>query len=121
MNALDTANDSSCWNSEGTQGAAQWFMVDFGRPVQPTQIRIQFQAGFVAESCRVEGKLKDGSWETLDEVEWEDVHETQERALETDKSCTVVKLVLNDFADFYGRVTIYKLEIWGKEVGDSDP
>jgi len=119
-NALDTANDSSCWNSEGIEGSTQWFLVDFGRTVQPSSVRIQFQAGFVTESCRVEGKLCDESWETLDEVEWEDVHEMQKCALETTKPCTAVKLVLDDFTDFYGRVTIYKLEIWGKEMGGID-
>ena len=139
MNALDLESDSSCWNSEGSSttnkkaaaaaAAACWFLLDFQRPVYPTQIRIQFQAGFCAETCavyekRVEESVEDGggtttcsTWECIDDdIEWEDVHETQTHDLPSSKQATsALKLVLDDFTDFYGRVTIYRIEIWGKE------
>lgn len=113
LNALDS-KESTCWNSEGIEGSTQWFLLDFGRPVEPTEIRLQFQAGFAAEICHID--VKDVEWEALDEVEWEDVHEIQTVTLEKTKTCTAIKLTFSEMTDFYDRVTIYRLEVWGKEV-----
>lgn len=130
MNALDIHNSSSCWNSEGIeQGSSrvgtdrtnQWIRLDFGRRITPVEVRIQFQAGFAGESCILQGtnEEKDWDWDTVDEMEFEDVHEVQIHALETaDRSRPMyssLKLAFSDLTDFYGRVTIYRLEIWGYE------
>ena len=118
MNALNTENSSNCWNSEGTGQSSSktcWFLVDFNRPVVPTQLRVQFQAGFCAETCRVYSKSEDG-WELLDDtVEWEDSHHLQSHTLPKQVETTAIRLVLEDPTDFYERVTIYRLEVRGKE------
>jgi hypothetical protein len=121
--ALDTENSSSCWNSEGNQGDTHWLSIDFGgRTVCIQQIKVQFQAGFVAESGLMQVLPTDGSgkWETAQELEFEDTYELQtEATTETNvngHTTTAVRFVFQDFTDFYGRVTIYRLEIWGKEV-----
>ena len=120
--ALDTDNVSSCWNSEGNQGDTHWLSIDFGRTVCVQQIKVQFQAGFAAESGLMQVLPTDGSgkWETAQELEFEDTYEMQTEATtetnENGHTTTAVRFVFQDFTDFYGRVTIYRLEIWGKEV-----
>jgi len=139
-------DDSSCWNSEGGGGGGggggddddddngHWFRLDFGRHVQPTVVSLQFQAGFCAQQGRIEycrtesGGMNDdnGAWASATEdkdgdddgVEWDDVHEVQVVPLRKDiQSCTSLRLVLKDYTDFYGRVILYQVQVWGKEVG----
>jgi hypothetical protein len=115
--ALDIEKSSSCWNSDGTQENCQWFVVDFNRPVEPYQVNVQFQAGFSVETCAVALKTSENdAWEPVDELEFHDVHEIQTKNLREMKPCTALKLTLEDFTDFYGRVTIYRIEVWGKEL-----
>ena len=58
----------------------------------------------------------------IDEIELEDVHEMQECTLQMNnkdiriEAVQGLKLVLQDFTDFYGRVILYRLEIWGSET-----
>lgn len=126
-NALDTKNSSSCWNSEGTAEHKEgreddgcWFIVDFGRTVQPDELRIQFQAGFCAETCSVSFKNNEqDEWVLADNtVEFDDVHDLQTHSLQVkDSTTTAIKLDFDDATDFYGRITIYRLEVWGRECG----
>jgi phosphotransferase system HPr-like phosphotransfer protein len=126
MNALDLKNASSCWNSEGKKddGPNQscWIQLDFGRPVRPSQLSVQFQAGFSAETCTVQAKSDTtstdcSSWLSIQNLELEDDHEVQIRPLQplSDAPLTSLRLIFEDFTDFYGRVTIYRLEVWGVE------
>jgi hypothetical protein len=114
MNALDVENCSSSWNSEGNNQTETFLTVRFGRRVVPSAVKLQFQAGFAAESCHVydvESKT------LLDELEWDDIHELQSRQLDSQQdgniSVNSLKLVFNDFCDLYGRIILYRLEIWG--------
>lgn len=125
MNVLDLVNTSSCWNSEGSDDqSSQWIQLDFGRSVLPRELQLQFQAGFSAESCVVQAKVEcsesgGGScWTTVDEFELCDAHEVQVRRINEsrlERGCSSLRLVFEDFTDFYGRVTIYQLEILGDE------
>lgn len=123
MNALQTENGSSCWNSDACQDEDQQFLhLEFGRPVQVASLKIEFQAGFIAEICHVQLKQASGDWIDVEELEPVDNHDFQEFALnangdnKNDLTGTALKLVFEEFTDFYGRVTIYRLEVWGKEV-----
>ena len=125
MNALDLVNTSSCWNSEGSDDqSSQWIQLDFGRRVLPRQVRLQFQAGFSAESCAVQTKVESSDdigcsrWTTVETFELCDAHEVQVRQIhESSESLewSSLRLVFDDFTDFYGRVTIYQLEVLGEE------
>lgn len=110
MNALDTENGTSCWNSD--QGESQFYSLNFSRQVVVQELKMQFQAGFSAEKCRIEAKVDD-IWVLIDELEPEDTLQIQCFPLNT--RCDAVKLTFHEFTDFYGRVTIYRLEVWGKE------
>ena len=149
MNALTSKNSSSSssWNSEGNCEGDTYLLIQFARPVLPTTIKFQLQAGFSAQLCRVFALnattvgacsiSNDGSdcedqhpsrttvappSLFVDEIELEDVHEMQECTLQMNnkdiriEAVQGLKLVLQDFTDFYGRVILYRLEIWGSET-----
>jgi hypothetical protein len=114
MNALDIGNECSSWNSEGNQRETSLAM-NFGRLVVPMIFKWQFQAGFAARSCSVLDDQKVG----LDEFELDDVHELQVRQLyNTDSASPTksLKFLFHDLCDFYGRVILYKIEVWGLEM-----
>jgi len=125
MNALDVANESTSWNSEGsaTTTATTLTLHFGGRSVVPTTIQWQFQAGFSAATCHVyaiTGSATTASQhrELIDELELEDVHEVQSCELEAamkQQPVTGLHFVFSDFADFYGRVILYQLKVWGAE------
>jgi hypothetical protein len=123
-NAFDYENTSNCWNSEGSSSGKKecFFIVDFGRMVIPTELRVQFQAGFLAEQVVVLKQKKNGNeYEKMEEFEVEDEHDMQHFLLQDiliDESgaTSSIKLVFDEFTDFYARVTIYQLQVWGKEL-----
>ena len=122
MNALDLENISTCWNSEGSPSGnhSSSYMLDFNRLVRPAEIRLQFQAGFIGEEMSV--SWKDGStWEKLAIFEVDDDHDLQvfrfdEIELSDVPTTSALKLTFNECTDFYGRVTLYQLQVWGFEM-----
>jgi hypothetical protein len=136
MNALDSDNALTCWNSEGsTKGKTSSFIIiDFGRVVQPVQAAIQFQAGFVAADLAVSYNMKGGNnstnagvddeWVPIVQLEVDDDHEMQQFSLIPDgddmadslKTTRTIKLFFDECTDFYGRIIVYKLQIWGREL-----
>lgn len=114
MNALDGSNDSSSWNSEGSTQTETKLILQFGRTVIPTEIKFQFQAGFSAEIITV----YDSQMKELGEIQLEDVYELQScgSVFGNQSAVTSIKLVMDNFSDFYGRVILYRLEVWGFEV-----
>mmetsp|Transcript_36457 Transcript_36457/g.75864 ORF Transcript_36457/g.75864 Transcript_36457/m.75864 type:complete len:163 (-) Transcript_36457:455-943(-) len=129
MNSL-TDNSSTCWNSEGSNGTEmemQWIQVEFAAPARPTAVCVQFQPGFSAETCTVQFLSKKGTgrgveWEPIskdEDVEWEDVHQLQryELTMAPEEKCCAIRLVWEeDFADLYGRIIIYQMQVWGSEA-----
>jgi hypothetical protein len=165
MNALDPTDSSSNWTSEGnnhnsnsnnnnSNNKIQSFQINFGRPVKPVELRIQFQGGFVAHSCRVQALLsasskqtdhdtkREDQWIDWNTVEWQDSSEMQTNVLlmqlpasssspnvndnggvstsfpssSSTMIVTGLKLSWDDCTDFYERITIYHLQVWGAEV-----
>lgn len=96
-------------------------MLNFGRLVEPVELKIQFQAGFVGEILNV--YWFDGvSWKPLSEEEVEDDHNLQSFFLT--ESCGRVKtkslkFEFDECTDFYGRVIVYQLQVWGVEADDA--
>jgi hypothetical protein len=89
--------------------------------VIPTELHVQFQAGFSAEQTIVFKQSKDGpGYEQIEELETEDEHGMQVFPLPdgTDEkgATSSIKLVFDEFTDFYGRVIVYQLKVLGKEV-----
>jgi len=121
MNALKD-DEHTCWNSDGMKSGEDaikvYYKLNFGRTVQVKRIDIQFQAGFVGEMVDVSiitnENGQDDEKVVLDEEELEDTHDVQ--SLEVDATGNGIKLTFDEFSDFYGRVTIYRIRVWGSEV-----
>ena len=123
MNALDIDNSTTCWSSSGSPDGKQRsnFIIDFGRTVLPVEIRIQCQAGFIGEKLIVFWQDGD-SWSILADKEVEDDHNLQSFSLKDGHQyvrTNSLKLAFDECTDFFGRVTLYQLQIWGLEVEDA--
>jgi hypothetical protein len=126
MNALDCENATTSWNSDGSSSGkkSSSFLIDFGRMVQPVELRLQFQAGFAAESIvvlRQNPATTPASWEPMIDLEAEDDHDMQEfplyeKSKEDIPMTKSLKLIFDECTDFYGRITIYQFQVWGREV-----
>ena len=113
MNALDVKNGSSSWNSEGNNLNETTLIIHFGRTVIPTCVKLQFQAGFSAETVAIYNPDN----VLIGELELEDIHEIQTHDIfDNETSFTSLKFTLDNFSDFYGRVILYRLEVWGHEI-----
>mmetsp|Transcript_2086 Transcript_2086/g.2863 ORF Transcript_2086/g.2863 Transcript_2086/m.2863 type:complete len:116 (+) Transcript_2086:138-485(+) len=115
MNALQDS-DTNCWNSDG--GETQWYQIDFQRRVHIRQMKLQFQAGFTSEIVRIRmgggGNRVNDDMKEIDELEPEESLELQE--FDVDAEGQILRLEFEEFADFYGRITIYRLQVWGDEL-----
>ncbi len=119
-------DDSTCWNSDS--GLPQWVQIDFktDAPVCVHSISITFQGGFVAQECVLRGRLKgEKKWKTHDMKGFssffdpEDNNDTQRFALETPAMMQRLRIEFKRSTDFYGRVTIYHLDIIGLKNQES--
>lgn len=129
MNALDTTNETSCWNSDAVPSGSEdpiTLTICFGRTIILDELRIQFQGGFVAEECTAYSAAEtnggDIIWNELENahIEPEDINEMQifdlSGAKLSDRRCNLLKLSFEASSDFYGRITIYKLQVWGEDA-----
>lgn len=115
-NALEDS-DSKCWNSD--QGENQSYVIKFGRSVRVKELKIQFQAGFSSEFIKVQVPSTGGNWEEVDELEPQDSLGLQIFSLEEPTLCSELRLDFEDCKDFYGRITVYKIQAWGDQL-DAD-
>lgn len=98
------------------QGLPQTIRVTFSRDSLPLSLCITFQGGFVGTRCAVQVQSVEGKWETKQSVYPEDVNRRQIFELNLgDAPIRDVKLVFEQSSDFFGRITIYDLDILGEE------
>lgn len=114
-NVLDGKADT-CWNSD--QGAPQYLLLDFEKGVSVDKITIAFQGGFVGQDVdisigdSIDNLSQIALWETL-----EDNNEPQNLDIPNKSSSgRYVKINFPRSTDFYCRVTVYNLEIYGEYV-----
>ena len=79
------------------------------------QLKVQFQAGFSSEIIKLQVSSRDGQWETVEELEARDVLGLQVFNLCKPTECSELRLDFQDFLDFYGRITAYRIQAWGHE------
>jgi len=124
LNALDCENSTTSWNSEGNSAGktSSSFLIDFHEPVIPLELRLQYQAGFAAEDVSVLVQHPDTqNWIPLIQLEVEDDHDLQcfplvEPGTPEPKPTQCIKFVFDECTDFYARIIIYKLQVWGRAV-----
>jgi len=135
-NALDYQNESSCWNSDGQAdgNTEHSFIVNFHRSVKVSSIGLQFQGGFVPEECTLfaikhQSTLGNASssssndWVEIQDafIEPENINTLQmfqlnECQQEDSLTCVAIKLLFSSSTDFYGRIILYKIVVYGDEV-----
>jgi len=98
--------EETCWNSD--QGSPQWVSLEFEEGTQMSCFSLQFQGGFAGKECFVEtegtAKILDFYPEDGNKVQWfyfKDVVRVKK-----------VRFAFNSSTDFYGRITIYKLDVF---------
>ena len=126
-------NTDTCWNSD--QGSPQYVVIDFGRQVVPTALSIMFQGGFAGVDGTVElGPALDAMTPLLPLADVADSNVLQTFALQSvdvDTSATAgpggpcddggvkvgryLRISFPASTDFYGRVTVYELNVYGHE------
>eukprot|EP01031_Cornospumella_fuschlensis_P031561 gene31561-38146_t len=108
-------NQDTCWNSD--QGSPQYIALDFGRPVEITSIKVAFQGGFVGQDCILEvGDTLSTLSKLTDVHSIQDINDLQSVSIPVQQAQKVCKFVFNSSTDFYGRVTIYRFEVYGRYV-----
>ncbi|XP_064609183.1 nuclear receptor 2C2-associated protein-like [Liolophura sinensis] len=107
---LFDAEEDTCWNSD--QGSPQWIHVQFPEAVTLQEMHIRFQGGFAGKECWIE---VEGAENKVDPIKFypEDSNSLQRFPFPENLCCTSVKIVFNTSTDFYGRVTVYQLNLLG--------
>jgi len=96
----------TCWNSD--QGSPQWVALEFEQITPVSAICLQFQGGFVGKECFIE---TEGTNKILDFFP-EDSNKMQNFYLKEITSVKKIRIAFNSSSDFYGRITLYKLDIF---------
>ncbi|KAK7116679.1 nuclear receptor 2C2-associated protein-like [Littorina saxatilis] len=112
---LFDGQDETCWNSD--QGCPQFIHLEFSSPVKVSEVRIQFQGGFVGKECWIECKNceagEDASLTKICSVYSEDINSLQCFPVEPSPPTTALRIVFNTSTDFFGRIIVYNLDIRG--------
>ncbi|KAF7732831.1 Nuclear receptor 2C2-associated protein [Apophysomyces ossiformis] len=111
---LIDGNEETCWNSE--QGTPQHIIVDFGSSVSIRSVVLTFQGGFVGKTCIAQGSLASSPNDynvDLGSFYPEDINSTQTFDLKPNEPVQRLKIIFQESTDFYGRITLYKLDILG--------
>ncbi|XP_061593737.1 nuclear receptor 2C2-associated protein [Cololabis saira] len=107
-------NEETCWNSD--QGECQWVSLEFPGSVKVSEIKVQFQGGFSAKTCRLEGCPKEEDLKVLDCFYPEDDNSLQSFPIQEAIAVDKVKIMFENSADFFGRIIIYSLEVLGEKA-----
>ena len=80
------------------------------------ELHIKFQGGFVGKDCYIEDLSDDQEPKQIFSFYPEDVN--SEQVFQLSESCSVkkVKLVFSTSTDFFGRITIYKMDVIGEKL-----
>lgn len=91
--------------------------LSFTSPVDVYSLRLTFQGGFVGKSVQLGATNAASPKKFLPVHTWEPVDANHEQELTVPTSgaigATNIKITFPDSTDFYGRITIYKLDVIG--------
>ncbi|XP_026201000.1 nuclear receptor 2C2-associated protein [Anabas testudineus] len=107
-------NEETCWNSD--QGEYQWVSLEFPQSVKVSELKIQFQGGFSAKTCRLEGCSKDGDSTVIEHFYPEDNSSLQSFPIQEASVVDKIKIMFENSADFFGRIIVYSLDILGEKT-----
>ncbi|KAI9207605.1 galactose-binding domain-like protein [Polychytrium aggregatum] len=112
---LTDSSDETCWNSD--QGSPQFIAMEFSGLCCPSEVVLMFQGGFVGKECELLVS-QDGGWVHVMDFYPEDSNSAQSFAVPepSQKSGQRFKIVFKSSTDFYGRITVYKLDVLGSRL-----
>ncbi|XP_028906282.1 nuclear receptor 2C2-associated protein [Ornithorhynchus anatinus] len=105
--------EETCWNSD--QGSSQWVMLEFPQTVKVSQIQIQFQGGFTCRQGRLEGGRKSETLVKITDFYPEDFNSLQSFPV-ADVMLDKLKVTFENSTDFFGRIIIYHLRVFGERL-----
>jgi hypothetical protein len=134
-------------SSSSSINAAQYYEIYFHRLVQIHEIRVQFQGGFVGLDCGVykhqdntnsdnDSNDEDNSnlkWEEMEELYMDPIDTTDVQSFYSDievdnvstasssptnQAVTAIRIEFGKSTDFYGRIVLYSIEVWGMEISE---
>ncbi|KAJ3159535.1 Nuclear receptor 2C2-associated protein [Geranomyces michiganensis] len=126
---LTDGSDETCWNSD--QGSPQHITIHLVSTETPSaserraavhELHLMFQGGFAGKECTLLGQSADddsietSSWETLMDFYPVDANHLQifpvpESA--QNRAWKRIRVLFKTSTDFYGRITIYRLDVLG--------
>lgn len=111
QNLID-GSDETCWNSDS--GENQWIMIRLDCNIVISKLKLMFQGGFAGKKLVLFSANNDelGTFFPEDTNAIQTFNLSQEVA----KPTNILKLVFDGSFDFFGRITIYHLNIFGKKV-----
>ncbi|KAF9301958.1 Nuclear receptor 2C2-associated protein [Mortierella antarctica] len=113
---LTDDSEETCWNSEA--GTPQFIVIDFGRQVNIDTIQLMFQGGFVGKTCQVQRWTDEGAFVDMTRFYPDDINPLQSFPIaEADRHiASRIKIIFESSTDFFGRITVYKLDILGQDA-----
>ncbi|VDN16856.1 unnamed protein product [Dibothriocephalus latus] len=105
---LFDGNSETCWNSDS--GSTQWISVKFREPLKLEAVFIQFQGGFAAEEVVLQLWNEDKSSKTSTTFYPVNTNSLQSFIFSSDKAFSNCSLLFSKPLDFFGRITVYKLD-----------
>ncbi|XP_070816680.1 nuclear receptor 2C2-associated protein isoform X2 [Chaetodon trifascialis] len=108
------SNEETCWNSD--QGECQWVLLEFPQSVRVSELKLQFQGGFSAKTCRLEGCPKEGDFTVISHFYPEDNSSTHSFPIQEAPAVDKVKIMFENSADFFGRIIVYSLDVLGEKA-----
>ena len=103
---LFDGREETCWNSD--QGSPQFILISFHGPqAKISQLQIQFQGGFVGNQCHV---IINNDTQKVDFFP-DDSNKLQTFPVEL-TDVNQLKISFGGSTDFFGRITIYQLNLF---------
>eukprot|EP01132_Coremiostelium_polycephalum_P003867 gene3867-4819_t len=108
-------SEETCWNSH--QGTPQFIMIQFPQAngVDLKELQIMFQGGFVGKECEISVcKINANTFTNNSNFYPKDVNTLQSFPIEGGlTNVKELKILFPESTDFFGRITIYKLDVLG--------
>ncbi|EJC98654.1 uncharacterized protein FOMMEDRAFT_136871 [Fomitiporia mediterranea MF3/22] len=119
---LTDGSSETCWTSQ--QGLPQYIHVFFESAVIPRTVHLTFQGGFVGKRCLLQILPSSAGEETpalkdLTTVFPEDVNRKQFFELPETGPIEQLKLIFEESSDFFGRITVYDIQIEGQPAAET--
>lgn len=105
--------EETCWNSD--QGSPQFITITLNKVKTVNALKLQFQGGFVGKDCEITS-ITEKEDSLAAAVSFYPQDKNSDQIIHLSKSLTgdKFKIIFSNSTDFFGRITLYKLELLGE-------